>query len=490
MQQPSPLVSPVLRDDLPRYPQLLQALRVTGGTVPGPSGYMSSSVLAPSLYIAFVQQLNSSTILPRDREPCFALDMNGYGLAPGYYTNCRLAGSYQSLPVYEIGGAPVASPLAAMVSPPLPSGAGITPAQVIQLATLSPAQISILNNLSPCQLLSLVNALPISQIHTLTSGVITPTQLSTLVSYITPTQLTNLYTQLTTSQVITLTTALNQDQVNTLVQALTPAQIQTAITGLTTAQLTNLAQYPVPTITALVTGLSTPNLATLLSTSPLPTTPVLTLYPQTTTFTSGTNNNVPITGSIVYVPTTGPTTITGMVPLNTGSAQTVTLYNSGSSTLSIPNLSGSSSSSYQSRTSTGATIDIPALSGTTFTYNPTTNKWNDVASSTAGSATSIPDSQSWFVVSKTGTYTAVEGEFVKCDATTGAFTIFLPAVAPSLDGKKICVKKTDASPNAVTIDGNAAEQIDGALTYLLAAQNSSAVVICDGSAWWIEAIRA
>lgn len=102
MRPPSPFEHPTLRSDLPNYPVHMELLRVTGGTIPGPAGYASSSVLGPSLFLGFVQQLDPTTLLPRDRVPCLVLDSNRQGLGEGYCTG-RLAGSYQSLPVYEAG---------------------------------------------------------------------------------------------------------------------------------------------------------------------------------------------------------------------------------------------------------------------------------------------------------------------------------------------------------------------------------------------------
>ena len=105
-----PLIGQVLQEDLPLYPPLVQLLRVTAATVAGPSGVTQtagSSVLGPTLYVSFTQQLRTDGLLPRDREPCLVDDINGLGLKPGYYTG-RLAGSYTSLPVYEVGAAGIA----------------------------------------------------------------------------------------------------------------------------------------------------------------------------------------------------------------------------------------------------------------------------------------------------------------------------------------------------------------------------------------------
>lgn len=98
---------PFLGQSRPVYPHLTQLLRVTGGTVSGPgtTGGASSSVLGPVLYVSFTQQLTTDTIVPRDREPCLVSDVNRYGLAPGYYLG-RLAGSWTSLPVYEVAQFP------------------------------------------------------------------------------------------------------------------------------------------------------------------------------------------------------------------------------------------------------------------------------------------------------------------------------------------------------------------------------------------------
>lgn len=99
---------PSLGPGRPTYPHLLQMVRVTAATVPGPAGTSQpagSSVPGPSLYVAFTQQMRSDgTLLPRDREPCLADDVNGTGLTAGYYLG-RLAGAFNSLPVYEVIGA-------------------------------------------------------------------------------------------------------------------------------------------------------------------------------------------------------------------------------------------------------------------------------------------------------------------------------------------------------------------------------------------------
>ena len=209
----------------------MQSVRVTAATVPGPSGgYTSSSMLAALLYIGYVEQLQPNNILPRDREPCLVNDLNGLGLAPGYYDG-RLAGSFNGLPVYNVGGAGGASNVT------LP---GLTQTQIANLTTnLSPGQVNILNNLNACQLQSLLGGTNTSQLQILT-GSLTPTQLSNLVGNLTSSQITTLLGNLSVSQIQTLTTALSPSQIFNLVSTLTSQQLSILTVGISPSNVNSL----------------------------------------------------------------------------------------------------------------------------------------------------------------------------------------------------------------------------------------------------------
>jgi len=89
------------------------------------------------------------------------------------------------------------------------------------------------------------------------------------------------------------------------------------------------------------------------------------------------------------------------------------------------------------------------------------------------------------VVTKTGAYTATDDDIViLVDATAGAITITLPA-ASGRSGQVYIIKKIDSSANAVTVDANASETIDGALTYSLASQYDVVRIVCDGANWHV-----
>lgn len=92
------------------------------------------------------------------------------------------------------------------------------------------------------------------------------------------------------------------------------------------------------------------------------------------------------------------------------------------------------------------------------------------------------------VFHRTTGYTVAAGDYGKLitvDASGGAFTLSLLTAANAGDGFVFAVRKTEAdtSGNAVTIDPNAAELIDGALTIALLRPGESALVWCNGSAW-------
>lgn len=101
-------------------------------------------------------------------------------------------------------------------------------------------------------------------------------------------------------------------------------------------------------------------------------------------------------------------------------------------------------------------------------------------------ASQVLDAAKWNVLSKVANYTAVAYDFIKVDASAGAFTITLPAAA-SNTGKPIAIIRTDNTPaNAVLIDPNSTEQINGDSTSLsFITQNACIVIISDGSNWYI-----
>lgn len=89
------------------------------------------------------------------------------------------------------------------------------------------------------------------------------------------------------------------------------------------------------------------------------------------------------------------------------------------------------------------------------------------------------------VATKTADYTLTNSDdMILADASGGAITLTLPAAAAN-SGKVFRFKKTDTTFNAVTIDGNASETIDGSTTAKLVTQDEYLAIACDGSNWEI-----
>ncbi len=82
-------------------------------------------------------------------------------------------------------------------------------------------------------------------------------------------------------------------------------------------------------------------------------------------------------------------------------------------------------------------------------------------------------------LAKTSAYTALLADFSKALLVTNTTTITLTAAATLGDGWYIYVKNNGT--DTVTIDGNASETIDGALTVSLATEDDTILIVCDGS---------
>jgi len=85
----------------------------------------------------------------------------------------------------------------------------------------------------------------------------------------------------------------------------------------------------------------------------------------------------------------------------------------------------------------------------------------------------------------TGDYTVtVNDAFIPVDCTSGAVTVTLKPAAEA-EGKRLTVKKIDSSSNALTIDGDGSETIDGSTTAVITCQYDSICLFSTGAVWFI-----
>lgn len=159
--------------------------------------------------------------------------------------------------------------------------------------------------------------------------------------------------------------------------------------------------------------------------------------------------------------------------------KTTNIYNIGASTLGLLSIYfGSSGGAFTTRVIGGAagssyTLTLPTTGGTV--------GQNVRTDGSGGLSFEYP----YKVTSKTTTYTATGDEAViLCSTAGGAWTLTLPAAA-SFTNKAFYIKKTTSDANALTIDGNGSETIDGATTYLLRSQYECVMIVSDGSNWYV-----
>jgi hypothetical protein len=77
-----------------------------------------------------------------------------------------------------------------------------------------------------------------------------------------------------------------------------------------------------------------------------------------------------------------------------------------------------------------------------------------------------------------------EDTIALCNATSAAFNFQLPDATTCI-GRKISVKKTDSTANAVTLTTTSSQTIDGASTYGLSSQYAVARIVSNGTNWFL-----
>ena len=134
---------------------------------------------------------------------------------------------------------------------------------------------------------------------------------------------------------------------------------------------------------------------------------------------------------------------------------------------------------------TGSVPAAPSSGKMALYFKDNGNLYKKNSSGTETQLDAAPAAGNYAVTSTSASYTATTSDnFIACNANGGAITITL-YTAVGNSGRQLLVKKTDSSANAVTVDGNSSETIDGATTYAITIQYESITIISDGSNWHI-----
>jgi hypothetical protein len=94
-----------------------------------------------------------------------------------------------------------------------------------------------------------------------------------------------------------------------------------------------------------------------------------------------------------------------------------------------------------------------------------------------------PFNKNLSVISKTTTYSATLADDVILASTAGGTWTLSLFAASGNSGKVLKIKKTNSEFDALVIDPNASETIDGAGSYTLYTLNEEVTLVCDGSNW-------
>lgn len=197
-------------------------------------------------------------------------------------------------------------------------------------------------------------------------------------------------------------------------------------------------------------------------------------------------SDVAVSSNSAYV-WTGTAVTTSAVP---GSNASWVALGASSTTAGLPSggttgqvLAKNSGTAYDASWATPVN-DLPTggTTGQVLAKNSATNydaSWTTVSSGGGGGGGLTPTAV------KTAAYTAVSGDLVLVNATSGAITITLPTTSTA--GTTAGAKKVDSSINAVNVVGGGSTTIDGDASCVLAALDAAATFVFDGSNWQIQA---
>lgn len=191
------------------------------------------------------------------------------------------------------------------------------------------------------------------------------------------------------------------------------------------------------------------------------------------TITVNTSQNISTLSNLTsngFVKTTGGT---GALSIDTST------YITGNQTITLSgDLTGSGTTAI-----TGTLATVNSNVGSFTNANITVNGKGLVTAASNGSVANLT-----VTAAKTTTYTSSNSDdFIPVDASGGSFTVNL-FTAVGNSGKVLRIKRIDQTlANAVTIDANGTQTIDGALTVALATQYEEYELTSDGANWYVSA---
>ena len=133
-----------------------------------------------------------------------------------------------------------------------------------------------------------------------------------------------------------------------------------------------------------------------------------------------------------------------------------------------------------------STLKLPFSKFMDDRFNDISRPWRDLLEAMLMNMSDIYTSgeNRFTVVDATTSLTAGSSQIILVDATAGAVTVTLPAIADAPKYRYI-IKKIDSSANWVTVDADGSETIDGALTMVISTQYDAPSFVPHGTEWSI-----
>ena len=183
-------------------------------------------------------------------------------------------------------------------------------------------------------------------------------------------------------------------------------------------------------------------------------------------------------------PVTDPTDVNMVLPVKNSRKGTVLAFDATTGDPIVGPTVGdiSSASTYATNAAASASAASTSAGAASSSASAASSSASSASSSAAAAAASAASGMYSAVQDKSANYTVVAGDagdLIRVTTTSGAITITLPTISTVGDGFKVAIVKWTSDGNAVSVVRSSTDTINGATSYSLGNQYSSATFVAD-----------